>query len=396
MPGVSLSRSVNNPCSVAAAIGCFAIAVLVFMIMPIYVGALADSYGFNSQQLGWLTSTELSGQVVAILLALYWIRRLSWRVIVAWSALVLMVCNLLSIYADGAYVLLLLIRGLAGFAVGCILAIGCSLLGDTAQADRNFGLLIGAEVFLQVIMFALLPRYIAVYGVDAIYSVLAASAVIALLLSALIPDQGGKHDLEHGGGKGKLRLPALGLFATALFFAGIMLVWSFIERLGIARGFGSAEIGEALSISGAVSLLGALLAAVLADRLGRVLPMLAGVVGILLSYWVLATQHSYLGFVFAVSLMAVFWNFWVPYQMGAVAAVDLGGHYTVLIPFAQSLGVAVGPAAAGRILTGDDFMPLIVYSVFFLVVCMALFLPLLRTTKSNTAARDAEYLESSH
>ena len=94
--------------------------------------------------------------------------------------------------------------------------------------------------------------------------------------------------------------------------------------------------------------------------------------------------------------MAVFWNFWVPYQMGAVAAVDLGGHYTVLIPFAQSLGVAVGPAVAGRILTGEDFMPLIVYSVFFLVVCMALFLPLLRTIKSNTAARGAEYLESSH
>jgi len=361
--------------------------------MPIYVGALADSYGFDNRQLGWLTSTELSGQVVAILVALYWIRRLSWRVIMIWSALVLMVCNLLSIYVDGAYIPLLFVRFLAGFAVGCILAIGCTLVGDTAQADRNFGLLIGAEVLLQVIMFALLPGYIAVYGVDAIYSVLASSAVIVLLLSALIPDQGGKHEADPAG-KGQLRLPVLGLFATVLFFVGIMLVWSFIERLGIARGFGSAEIGEALGISGAVSLFGALMAAVLGDRLGRVLSMLAGLAGILVSYWVLATQHSYLGFVVAASLMAAFWNFWVPYQMGAVASVDLGGHYTVLIPFAQSLGVAVGPAAAGRILMGDDFIPLIVCSSVFLLVCLILFLPLLRAIKSNSAGQAAEYLES--
>ena len=118
------------------------------MIMPVYVGALADSYGFDNRQLGWLTSSELSGQAVAILIALYWIRRLSWRVIMLWSSLALMVCNLLSISADGAYALLLLLRCLAGFAVGSILAIGCTLLGDTVQADRNFGLLIGAEVFL--------------------------------------------------------------------------------------------------------------------------------------------------------------------------------------------------------------------------------------------------------
>jgi len=88
--------------------------------------------------------------------------------------------------------------------------------------------LIGAEVFLQVIMFALLPRYIAVYGVDAIYSVLAASAVIALLLSALIPDQGVKHDLEHVGGKGNCdcRLLAclpLRCFLRALCWCGVLL-----------------------------------------------------------------------------------------------------------------------------------------------------------------------------
>jgi predicted MFS family arabinose efflux permease len=389
---LSQNSAVNDTWSIVAAIGCFAIAVQVFMIMPVYVGALADSYGFDNRQLGWLTSSELSGQAIAILIALFWIRRLSWRVIMLWSALALMACNLLSVYVDGAYTLLLLIRGLAGFAVGSILAIGCTLLGDTAQADRNFGLLIGAEVFFQVVLFALLPAYVADYGVNAIYCVLAISAVIMLLLSVLIPDQGSRHNSDSVGGKGSFRLPMLGLVGTVIFFAGIMLVWSFIERLGIARGIGPAEIGKALSISGVVSLVGALSAAALADRLGRLLPMLVGIAGILLSYWVLATQTSYWSFVLAASLLAAFWNFWLPYQMGAVAAVDLAGRYVVLIPFAQSLGVAVGPVIAGRIFVGDDFTPLMYFSAVFLLVCLVFFLPLLRTIKSHAARSGKEYL----
>lgn len=354
------------------------------MIMPIYVGALADSYGFDNRQLGWITSSELSGQAIAILIALSWIRRLSWRLVMLWSALALVVCNLLSVYAGGAYVFLLLIRGLTGFAVGSMLAIGCTLLGDTKQADRNFGLLIGAEVFLQIILFAFLPAYVADYGVSAIYCVLAILAVVALLLSLQIPEQGSRVAADSAEEKPALRLPILGLFGTVIFFAGIMLVWSFIERLGIARGFGSEEIGAALSISGVVSLAGALSAAALADRLGRLLPMLVGMVGILLSYWLLATQVSWWSFVLAASLLAAFWNFWLPYQMGAVAAVDLSGRYVVLIPFAQSLGVALGPIIAGRILTGDDFIPLMYSSAVFLIVCLVVFVPLLRTISSST------------
>ena len=381
----TLSRgfAVNDTPSIAAAVGCFAIAVQVFMIMPIYVGALADSYGFDNRQLGWITSSELSGQAIAILLALAWIRQLSWRTMMLSAGLLLVTCNLLSIYADGAFTFLLFLRGLAGFAVGTVLAIGCTLLGDTAQADRNFGLLIGAEVFLQIILFALLPTYVADYGVNVIYFALALLALIVLPLSLLIPEQGSRLDAADTSGLPRFGLPVLGLLGTVIFFAGIMLVWSFIERLGIAWGIEPAEIGEALSISGVISLAGALFAAALADRLGRLLPMLAGAAGILLSYWILATQASYWNFVLAASLLAVFWNFWLPYQMGAVAAVDIAGRYVVLIPFAQSLGVAVGPVIAGQILVDNNFVPLMYFSSLFLIVCLLIFMPLLRTIRTG-------------
>ena len=122
--------------------------------------------------------------------------------------------------------------------------------------------------------------------------------------------------------------------------------------------------------------------------------MLVGAFGILMSYWVLSVLHSFFGFVIAASLMAVFWNFWVPYQMGTVTAVDLDGHYAVLIPLAQSLGVAIGPAAAGLMLSGDDFLPLIIASTILILACLALFLPLLQVLRSERPAQSRAHPES--
>lgn len=371
-------NNVNSRWSIAAIIGCFSIAILIFLLMPIYVGALADSYGFASEQLGILTSVEMLGQVVASLSAVYWVRKISWRRVVALCALILISINLLSAYVAGDYQKLLLLRCIAGLAGGAILAVGCALLGDTDQADRNFGFLVAAEVFLQGVLFATFPALMVEHGVQAFFLALAALAVLVLALSTLLPARGVEHLPESSSRQGQNRFPIQGLVATALFFVGILMVWSFVERAGVARGFTVERVGSALSISAFISIAGALSASALGDRLGRVFPMLIGLLGVLLSLGLLLLDMPYWSFLLAVSLMATFWNFWVPYQMGAVALVDSTGHYTVLIPLAQSLGAAAGPALAGQLMGDGNYQLIILVGAGFLIVCLGLFLPLLK------------------
>ena len=376
----------NSISAVSATITCFTMGALLFLLMPVYLGALADSYGFDYKQVGWLASLELLGQAMSACSAMFWVRKVSWRKVIALSGMLLIVVNLLSIYVGGSYPWLLLVRWVSGVAVGCVLSVGCTALGDTLRVDRNFAFLIAVEMLVQSMLFACLPAYISAHGVKVFYLVLAVSAVIILLMAFFIASNGSEDNQGTGGRVSNLRLASISLAATILFFIGIMMVFSFVERLGVFRGLSAEDIGLALSISTFFSITGALAASVLGDHLGRLLPMVIALFGLVLAIGVLLMPLAFWGYFTGLSLMLVCWNFWVPYQMSTVAIIDPSGRYVVLIPMAQSLGVSVAPALAGQILGHSNYVGVLMAGTFFLVASLGLFTATLKDDQRINSA----------
>lgn len=364
--------------AIAATLSCFVVAVLVFLLMPLYVGALTDSYQLSASQVGWLTSGELFGQALACLAALFWIRRFAWRRIMQYSAALLLLTNITSSLQSHDYELLFALRFIAGFAAGSILALGCTVIGESSKADRYFGLLIAAEVFVQSICFWFLPATISDLGVDAIFYLLAGASLVATIVAPFIPRE------SHMPGSAKQAFSApsgkavSGLLATVFFFMGITCIWAFIERMGAEKSLSAESIGMALSLSALLSMGGALAAAYTGDKHGRFIPMLLGLSGMLGALWVLMVSQTMWLYLPAVTLLAIFWNLWVPFQMSTVASADAGGNVAVLIPLCQAAGVAIGPALAGLLLSGENFSVIIWTGGSLLVLSLFLFIPLTR------------------
>ena len=86
-----------------------------------------------------------------------------------------------------------------------------------------------------------------------------------------------------------------------------------------------------------------------------------------------------------VVLYSVCWNFWLPYQMGVIAETDVSGRFVALITLSQAVGIAVGPALVGPLISHDNFDPVVWTGIGFAVLAMALFLPVTVSPKPALA-----------
>ena len=55
------------------------IATLVFLILPIMVSSIAEQFGWNEKQIGWLAAADMGGSALASLLLAGVISRLDWK-----------------------------------------------------------------------------------------------------------------------------------------------------------------------------------------------------------------------------------------------------------------------------------------------------------------------------
>ena len=116
-------RDINSPKAIIGAIGVMVMVPMFFLVMPMYVGALSDDYGFTNAQIGYLISIELGSAALASLTALFWLRQVNWRSVLFVFLFLLGAMNALSILTGDVYEKLLLIRAVAGFSAGAMMAV---------------------------------------------------------------------------------------------------------------------------------------------------------------------------------------------------------------------------------------------------------------------------------
>ena len=377
-------KDINNPTSVLGAIGVMVMVPMFFLVMPIYVGALADDFGFTNAQIGYLISIELGSGALASLTALFWLRKLNWRHMLFVLLAVLGAANLISIQAGGSYEELLFIRATAGFAAGAMMAIALAALGDTRNQDRNFALGIVAQLTVSGSLLLVLPLFVVRWGAASVFMVFLAACVIAMPLVRLVPAAGKTPSVTRITERRSL-LPLWGLAGSAAIFIGQSAVWAFIERMGSVAGLSPRTIGIALGVSVFAGIGGAFSAFWLADRKGRLMPMVVAMIGEVICLLFLLGGFTTAIFFAVVIVYSVFWNFWVPYQMSVVAVTDVSGRFIALITFFQAVGIAVGPAMVGPLLNQNNFDPVIWTGIGFAVLAMVLFLPVTVGYKQSSA-----------
>lgn len=371
-------EDINDGSAIAGAIAVMVMVPMFFLVMPIYVGALADDLGFTNAQIGYLISVELGSVALASFTALFWLRSINWRRVLFVLLIVLAAANLLSIFAKGTYGTLFGIRSMAGFAGGAMMAIALAALGDTRQKDRNFALGVVGQLSVSGVLLLILPFFVGRWGVTSVFIVFLIGSLVALPLSWLVPATGKAPAVAKITERRSL-LSLWGLAGIATIFVGQSAVWAFIERLGTGRGLSPGVIGIALGAAVFAGIAGALMASWLADRRGRRITMVISMMGEVTCLLLLLGEFTATTYFIAVILYSIFWNFWVPYQMSAVAATDVSGRFIGLITFFFAAGTAIGPAVAALLLTDDNYDPVIWMGISFAILATVLFMPVTRS-----------------
>ena len=360
-----------------------------FQVEPLYLGAIAVSMGLDEGQLGLLAGVELGGMVLGSVAAVFWITRLDWRYVAVGALVVLATGNLVSATVDDISTLMAvrLITGL--FGSGTVYAVSLAVIGHVPNPDRAFGLAVAAMVVLTMAALFLLPMSISAWGASGVLVPLGLFALAATPAATRIPRGPATPAADAVPADAAPAFPVLlALAVQVAWYAGVGGVWAFIERIGTASGIELAPIGSALAIGMGVGAAGALLASAASGRWGR-LPMftLAMLVQVIALY-ALTTELAWSTFLLAAILFNVSWNFALPFLLGAIAARDPTGRFTVLIVAAQGLGVAIGPVIAGSLISGTGLAAASYFGIVACALSSAMFFVVCRWRSTVGAAAD--------
>ena len=351
----SQDQAVDNPAdrlvSIAVAIIIGVVGVAVFMVQPIYLGALADHLFYTNEQLGLIAGVELSGSALAGFAAFFWVGRWNWRIVGAVSLSCIFVGNMTSAWIID-FQFMLIVRFLTGFlGLGTAFVLSVAAVSATTKLNRNFSFVIVAQVSIGILGLSLLPPYIETWGPKAVFLPLALLGLLLLPTLGQLPRSRLKvEDVQKAGDEKFRSVGWLTLGSQWLLYLGIGGIWAFVERLGVDAGIENAAIGKALATGMAIGLAGAFIAAAVADRFGRILPFTIAMALQIFAIWYLADISGYDRYVLAVTIFNIGWNLALPYLFGIAAIADSRGRIVVLMPTAQATGLVAGSIIAGLVI----------------------------------------------
>jgi len=322
----------------------------------------------------------LIGYGAASLSAFFWIRKVNWKWMAVVSLAILVVGNLLSTQI-GDFNLLVAIRVFTGLGQGIAVGLAMTIFGDSSRTDRNLAIYLILTLLIGMVGFRLLPDLIAANGTLPIYLTQVILPILALpLILWKLPVKGLEFEIEKK--TGNLSNPVLlCLGAFFLLYVAYGGLWILVERFGNLAGHSPEFIGESLSNAMTGGFLGLLVPIFLADKLGRIIPIVLSFL-CLFAFAFLLFEGSETGFKVAVWFGLFGINLVVPYLTGIVVDLDFSGKGVAMIPAMYSIGVSVGPVALAYFLTaeGSSNAGFVASGIF--LICMVIYLGMLRTLKT--------------
>jgi MFS family permease len=152
------------------------------------------------------------------------------------------------------------------------------------------------------------------------------------------------------------RLKALALFAMLAYFMAQGVVWAYLFLIGMSGGLTEQQVANGLMLSQFAGIAGALLAAMVAHRIGRSVPLAIGILGGSLCLYFLVGRFEFAMFAIAVAVYNFLWNMTHPFLLGAMASFDRRGRVVVYAVAMQMVGLAIGPGLAASVISEGEYL----------------------------------------
>ena len=347
------------------------------ILQPAFVDGMVGQLGFDPVQAGYVAASENTGKAVQSLLMMILVTRVNWRYLFYGALAVLIAGNLICTVVDD-YQTFRVVRFFTGVANGTIVPLCYVVVGLTAAADRNFGLLMVSLMTYAAVIFFAIPTIFAMAGLVGLLLVFAAFASLAIPLVRNVPTHG---EQPSGANEGVLTLSwgfrGMALGAMFFYFVATFAVWTYMSLIGRDTGIPEQQVANALTLSQFAGIAGAGIAVLLGSRFGRAWPLAISLVGSMVSLVILGSYRTAMGFAVAACIFQLLWNTTHPYLLGAHASFDRSGRQVTYAVAMQMMGIAAGPAIAAWILTlpGGGYARIIALSTALLAITTLLIQP---------------------
>ena len=347
----------------------------VFIVQPGFVQGLVGYLGFDDQGAGYTASAEMFGLAATTVLMTFIAHRLNWRKVILVSVLIMFFANLASAFVSDLNVFIAL-RFIAGLGAGSLVSLGFAAIGLTSNPDRNFGLMITWVLVYGALVLWLMPLTYELTGMTGVLLFFALFPLSALPFIKYLPASGEdqvQSDIVETSLPRQFKIMAL--VAMLAYFTAQGVVWAYLFLIGTAGGLSEQAVANGLMLSQFAGIGGALLAAVLADRFGRSIPLAVGILCGAACLYFIVGKFSFLVYATTVIAYNFLWNVTHPYLMAAMSSFDARGRVVVYAVAMQMIGLAIGPGIAATVISGGTYVNVNILGAVLFVLSFVLVLP---------------------
>lgn len=345
--------------------------------LPVWVNALIERFQFDAQRAGALATAYLACAVLCSACIAPLFTRLPGRLTAA-AGFAIAACGFGVAAHSTTFAAMLGAHALAGVGVGCGLSVAHGAIGKTANPHRLFAFSHLALAIFGVAYFAVVPPLVAARGGATLFTVFVGLCIVAALALALAwPAHARNTEAPADAAPNPRTRLARGCWSA---IAGIVfmainqaMVFSFVQRIGLARGFGDAHVNAVLVAVGLVNLLPPVLAALLQRRLDARNVALAGPVAQAVLAAVIANATSFAPYALATSLWVFAMIFTHTFLFGFLAKLDTTGRAVAYTPAMLMAGSAIGPLLGGALIVHFGFGAIAVAAALIGAVSLTFF-----------------------
>ncbi|MGC1303945.1 MAG: MFS transporter [Caulobacteraceae bacterium] len=325
-------------------------------VQPVLLDSLLTEHRLTSFTLGWAATAELLTIGAGLTLSEWFLPPRRLRLVGLLACGFLLIVNLVALRLGGLFVVV--DRALAGLAEGVLIWMPACMVARSPSPGRWAGAFLALQGLGQVAFVTIAPSTaIAAWGANGGLLVLAATNVLALLALPWLPGRFAPLAAHSQGLAGAhLRSPAvwgvlLSVFLITAFSLGL---FNYLGPLAQQAALKTSVLDMAVIASLVMQIVGPILASVLARRLSYfpifcVCVLINGVV-----LFCLGASPGPVLFVAVCALFGFFWLFFLPFQVLMAIEADPTRATTMLLPGAQLLGGAAGPALCSLFVTPND------------------------------------------
>lgn len=327
---------------------CHFVGMVDLVALPVWVGTLAQHYGFDLEHAGMIVTAFLLGAVGASLVAAPLFNRLPRTACAAGGYGVAAVAFLgaSQVHGFGALAALHLV---AGVATGTALSVAHGTIGRSANPHRLFAMAGTALGIGAVIFYAAVPPAVAAHGGELLFKVFAGLMALAALACAFGFPHVASQTQERAVSGSLPRAAWFAILGVACMALNQALTFSMLDRIGVARGFGQDHVNALLVVCGLVNLLPAAIAGLLQKRLNPVrVALLAAPLQAALALTV-TLSADFMPYALAGAVYPAVLIFTHTFLFGLIARLDQSGRALASTPAMMMTGSAIGPALAGTV-----------------------------------------------